>query len=96
MKLQRAGDGRLMFFCPGCQCSHGVFADGDNRPVWSWNGSMSIPTFAPSIRVRWEEGNGKPQPKVCHSFVTGGMIKFLPDSTHALAGLTVEIPEWEG
>jgi hypothetical protein len=29
----------------------------------------------------------------CHSFVTGGQIQFLGDSTHALAGTTVPLPE---
>lgn len=32
---------------------------------------------------------------VCHSFVTDGRIQFLSDCTHALAGQTVEIPDWE-
>ncbi|UWZ84661.1 DUF6527 family protein [Occallatibacter riparius] len=32
---------------------------------------------------------------VCHSFVRDGRIQFLADSTHALAGQTVEIPDWE-
>lgn len=31
---------------------------------------------------------------VCHSFVTDGRIQFLGDCTHALAGQTVEMPEW--
>lgn len=31
---------------------------------------------------------------ICHSFVTGGQIQFLPDCTHALAGQTVPIPAW--
>ncbi len=31
---------------------------------------------------------------VCHSFVTDGQIQFLADSTHALAGQTVPIPDW--
>ena len=31
----------------------------------------------------------------CHSFVLDGTIRFLPDSTHALAGQTVELPEIE-
>lgn len=31
---------------------------------------------------------------VCHSFVTDGSIQFLGDCTHALAGQTVELPEW--
>jgi len=32
--------------------------------------------------------------KICHSFVTDGMIQFLDDSTHHLRGTTVEIPPW--
>lgn len=32
--------------------------------------------------------------KVCHSFVTDGRIQFLADCTHALAGKTVDLPEW--
>jgi hypothetical protein len=33
---------------------------------------------------------------VCHSFVTDGRIAFLRDCTHALAGQTVDLPEFEG
>lgn len=32
---------------------------------------------------------------VCHSFVTDGRIQFLGDCTHALAGQTVDLPDWE-
>lgn len=32
---------------------------------------------------------------ICHSYVTDGKIQFLTDSTHALSGQTVEIPNWE-
>ena len=35
------------------------------------------------------------RPAVCHSFVRDGRIQFLGDSTHALAGQTVDIPDWE-
>lgn len=31
---------------------------------------------------------------VCHSFVTEGKIQFLSDSTHALAGQTVDLPDF--
>jgi hypothetical protein len=31
----------------------------------------------------------------CHSFVTDGKIQFLSDSTHSLAGQTVDLPEIE-
>lgn len=32
---------------------------------------------------------------LCHSYVRDGLIEFLPDSTHALAGQTVALPEVE-
>lgn len=31
---------------------------------------------------------------VCHSFVTNGRILFLQDCTHALAGQTVDLPDY--
>jgi hypothetical protein len=31
---------------------------------------------------------------VCHSFVTDGRIQFLNDCTHALAGQTVDLPDY--
>lgn len=33
---------------------------------------------------------------LCHSFVRDGMIEFLSDSTHALAGQTVPLEEYRG
>ena len=32
---------------------------------------------------------------VCHSYITDGRIQFLSDCTHALAGQTVDLPEWD-
>ena len=31
---------------------------------------------------------------ICHSYIREGMIEFLTDSTHALAGKTVPLGEW--
>lgn len=92
MKVSECTDGRLLFTCPGCEMSHGVQVQPDQRPRWDWNGSMDKPTFSPSIRVAWYHGD---QQFVCHSFVRDGDIEFLSDCTHALAGKTVPIPEWE-
>ena len=33
---------------------------------------------------------------VCHSFVADGRIQFLSDCTHALAGQTVDLPQFPG
>ncbi len=97
---------RLAFHCPGCADTHVMSVadsgrENDNRPRWTWNGSLDRPTLQPSLLVRtgaavdptivWEEGD---PPLVCHSFITDGRIQFLTDSTHALAGQTVDIPEW--
>lgn len=91
VKLHRVDDKHYAFHCPGCECGHMVRVAGE-QPVWGWNGSMDAPTFTPSILVN--RGSLNPGVPVCHSFVTLGKIQFLPDSTHKLAGQTVEIPEW--
>lgn len=72
---------RYLFFCPGCQCGHWF-----NETTWQFNGDVDKPTVSPSILVR--------DKIICHSFVNNGMIQFLSDCTHELAGQTVEIPDW--
>lgn len=111
MKAHKAVGGLVLFQCPGCRCCHGPrvdSSDGKSGPIWEWNGSLESPTFKPSILVkgvvpltdeeidRLMRGEKvDPVPMVCHSFVTDGKIQFLSDSTHELAGQTVEIPEWD-
>lgn len=80
------------FNCPGCECWHQVRIKGPG-PNWKWNGDLDKPTFTPSILVN--QGSTNPTTPQCHSFVTDGMIQFLPDCTHAMKGQTVEIPDWK-
>lgn len=44
----------------------------------------------------WDDKDEFPELEcsVCHSFVTDGRIQFLGDSTHELAGQTVDLPNW--
>lgn len=73
-----------------------VVNDKQGGPQWEFNGDLDHPTFSPSLLVRWEEHQDEGQPTkkhICHSFVRGGHIQFLGDSTHPLAGQTVELPE---
>ncbi len=98
---------RLMFWCPGCDCAHMVRVGDGPSPRWSYNGNPDRPTFTPSILVSYPHWvppaeDGKPAPErqtlvtsVCHSFVTDGRIQFLSDCTHALAGQTVDIPDFD-
>jgi len=72
-----------------------VRVEGPGR--WGWNDSLDTPTFAPSIKVTYngpDAGQGDAPPAVCHSFVTGGRIRFLEDSTHPLAGQAVNLPDF--
>lgn len=89
-----------MLFCPGCECGHRV-AVAPSPKAWGWNESMDAPTFIPSYLVHGHKGTTldggvifKDQP-TCHSFIRDGNIQFLPDSTHALAGKTVPLPDWK-
>jgi hypothetical protein len=84
-------NGHLSFICPGCKSYHTIPVHGAN--AWTWNDSLTMPTLKPSILVNVNKSN--PGVPVCHSFVTNGNIQFLNDSTHALAGQTVLLPEYE-
>jgi Family of unknown function (DUF6527) len=90
----------LWFWCPGCQTNHAVTVDGSRG--WSWNRSCEAPTITPSIAVTYPANPDADEAfaewrkeRRCHSFVTDGRIQFLSDSTHALAGQTVDLPEWQ-
>lgn len=78
-----------IFQCPGCGGAHYVLTSGPDRPRWKVTGvEKDKPTVRPSILARAGRN-------VCHSFVDDGRIRFLGDCTHAFAGDTVEIPDFE-
>lgn len=79
-----------VFHCPGCQCSHPFEINVPNGSGWTWNGSLTAPTFSPSLLV-----NGTSPEHRCHSFVTDGRIQFLSDCYHRLAGQAVDLPDWD-
>lgn len=94
----------VAFRCPGCNDTHAIpIAPGG----WGWNGAVERPTITPSIDVKaghyasqWREGDacwcGKDYGFSCyrcHSTITDGRITFHPDSTHALSGQTVDLPD---
>lgn len=104
--LATANDGqRVLFRCPGCDDNHQIYVG-----TWTFNGNLERPTFTPSVLIRGNQWPKDEYPEyhkaahsrvspggvtVCHSFVTDGRIQFLGDCTHALAGQTVDLPEWE-
>lgn len=82
------------FMCPGCDDLHVIPITGPK--AWGYNGSMDRPTFTPSVLVHANPPNPKtgwPGTPRCHSFVRDGRINYGLDSTHALRGQTVDLPE---
>jgi hypothetical protein len=76
-------------FCPGCQQMHVLpWKRGD----WTFDGDFESPTFAPSFLHTWTEGP-EHVPRRCHYVLTAGVLNFCADSTHALAGQPVPLPD---
>jgi hypothetical protein len=88
MKVRKADDGRLLFYCPGCKQYHAF----DDR--WTFNGDYEKPTFSPSLLIRAPYMENVENYR-CHSFVREGKIQFLSDCTHDLAGQTVKMESEE-
>lgn len=80
----------VRFHCPGCDTIH-------TCQGWEFNGNEERPTLHPSVLVTYngaDAGVDGAPPARCHSFVRKGRIEFLGDCSHALAGQTVDLPEW--
>ncbi len=105
-KVKIEENGNIVFRCPACEHLHVL----DKR--WDFNGDINSPTFKPSILVRtgiyvpdndWkkhvavEDWQTYQETSVqCHSYVTNGLIKFEPDSSHSMKGETIELQNlWE-
>ncbi len=97
-----------VFTCPGCETEHAVRLERSPQgpAVHTFNGSVTAPTLGSSVLVHWvkqltEEQYAavlrgekfEPVKMVCHSYVEAGMIRFLGDCTHKLAGQTVALPD---
>jgi hypothetical protein len=99
-KIEPAGERMWKFWCPGCDMAH-VISD-------AWEVDTKTVTISPSVLVHSSKhlidseltGAALTAPEniatypQCHSFVTEGRIQYLGDSTHALAGQTVDLPDW--
>lgn len=77
------------FKCPGCGKMHQFWERWNGgKAAWKFNGDAEKPTVTPSI-LTWRSG----QNCRCHSFISEGRIRFLPDSEHILVGKTVDLPD---
>jgi hypothetical protein len=87
IKERAFGNGEVWrtFYCPGCERRHTI------NQEWEFDGNYDAPTFSPSVLTYgspWQTDIPR-----CHSFIRAGRIEFLSDSTHSLAGQTVDLPK---
>lgn len=66
--------------------------------IWRFDGNEEAPTFTPSMHVQaggWKRPDGTlvPRRTLCHYLLTKGVLQFLADSGHQLAGKSVPLPE---
>jgi hypothetical protein len=80
--------------CKGCGHKHYIPTDkpNSNGAVWKFNGSNDQPTFTPSVNISWGH---TAKTFICHFIITNGKIEYCADSTHALSGQTIDLPEVE-
>lgn len=79
------------WWCPGCESAH-IWQVDSKGINWEWNRDTEKPTVTPSILT---DGN-RPERR-CHVFIRDGVIDFLSDSAHKLAGQKVpmvDLPDW--
>lgn len=78
------GNSGFGHYCPGCRCAHIFWVGHKERPVWTFDGNLEKPTFAPSMRsfTPADPEEGTAEITLCHYFLTAGIIDFLSDSSH--------------
>lgn len=78
---------------------HTIYVKGD--VVWTFDGNDEAPTFSPSIRITYNgddhdqrRENGRRAPSACcHYVLINGILSYLTDSSHGLAGQKVALPD---
>ena len=104
-KLRKV-EGGYAYWCQGCEEMHRVTAkwtfDGNlEAPTFSPSVLVTCGHFAPGWVGPdcWCTFNRKHPSDVsfkcfrCHTFITRGMVQFLGDCTHELAGQTLPLPD---
>lgn len=107
-KLRRIEGGKYGYWCQGCEEIHVVNSgwqfDGNlDAPTFSpsvlvTSGHYSPGWAGPNCWCTYYAKNPDPDPdrfecSRCHTFITGGMVQFLADCAHALAGQTLPLPD---
>lgn len=106
-KLRSGEGGLITYWCQGCEEPHAINSgwsfDGDlEAPTFHPSVLVTCGHYTPGFKPGskcWctfnAEHPGEEDPFVCfrcHTFIRGGIVEFLSDCTHALAGHTLPLP----
>jgi len=94
--MTQAGGESWWFFCPGCEIHHRFttkLGTNESGPVWTFNGNIDKPTFSPSLLCNRDHAEPERGVHRCHLFLREGMVQFLGDCTHELAGQTLPVED---
>lgn len=85
----------VAFHCPGCKNAHAVpyvnvRPHPQGKPIWFFDENYESPTIEPSLLVFGIDG----KTHECHVVITAGVLNYQPDCTHALAGKSVPMVDW--
>ncbi|MCK9544275.1 MAG: DUF6527 family protein [Novosphingobium sp.] len=83
--IKKEGHDKYLFYCPGCRCFHWF-----TTPRWLWNNNIESPTVTPSIVL-----NAQDLKQRCHLQIINGRLRYLSDSYHYLAGITISMVDLE-
>lgn len=106
-KLLRLGareaypDGWIGHWCPACGIIHAFPTGLPNRAgvVAKWDGNKTAPSFSPANDVAWGNARNPKWPYGggrCSYQIADGIITFASESTHALAGQMIPLPDLPG
>jgi hypothetical protein len=82
-KLRRGAAG-YFHWCPACEEMHPL------PDTWSFDQNFNLPTFSPSFK---HESTNAGSNAVCHYTLTGGILNYHNDCTHAMMNQQVPLPD---
>ena len=88
-KVKDLGKKTYQFYCPGCKTTHNINCNTDHHGPWKMEGTKNVPTFKPSILIKWYDKDGKLT--ICHSSIDTGTIQYMSDTTHEYKGAKLEM-----
>lgn len=99
-RVDTSGTHYIGWYCPGCKHAHSIRVRVTGaESSWTVSGTPEEPVFSPSVHCSYTPEAGGTV-TTCHCFVGGaqgqcpGLIEFLADSPHELAGQTVPMVPW--